>query len=120
MEKGKKHFVCEALSELKALQDTITDFQSKYFGQLLLEIVGGLPQHDQGEAWKVYDKWKIDPTNDIQIAETVLNVKTYVTSDKVDIKGLTDTHLETITAYLTEGAKHTRINTKMLSDQLKS
>lgn len=40
MEKEKKHFVCEALSELKAVQDTITGFQSKYFGQLLLKIVG--------------------------------------------------------------------------------
>ena len=40
MEKGKKHFVCEALSELKTLQDSITGFQSKYFGQLLLKIVG--------------------------------------------------------------------------------
>lgn len=40
MEKGKKHFVCEALSELKALQDSITGFQSKYFGKLLLKIVG--------------------------------------------------------------------------------
>ena len=40
MEKGKKHFVCEALSELKALQDSITGFQSKYFGQYLLKIVG--------------------------------------------------------------------------------
>lgn len=40
IEKGNKHFLCDALSDLKALQDTITDFNSKYYGQLLLKIVG--------------------------------------------------------------------------------
>ena len=40
IEKGRKHFLCEALCELKALQDSIIDFHSKYYGQLLLKIVG--------------------------------------------------------------------------------
>ena len=40
LEKGKKHFVWDALCELKTLQDSITDFHSKYFGQLLLKIAG--------------------------------------------------------------------------------
>ncbi|MGE7090458.1 hypothetical protein ACQKII_03150 [Lysinibacillus sp. NPDC048646] len=40
IEKGRKHFVCEALYDIKALQDTITNFHSKYYGQLLVKIVG--------------------------------------------------------------------------------
>ncbi len=40
IEKGRKHFVCEALSDIKALQDVITNFHSKYYGQLLMKIVG--------------------------------------------------------------------------------
>ena len=40
LEKGRKHFVCDALGELKTIQDSIIDFHSKYFGQLLLKIVG--------------------------------------------------------------------------------
>lgn len=40
LEKGRKYFVCDALCELKTLQDSIRDFHSKYFGQLLLKIVG--------------------------------------------------------------------------------
>lgn len=40
IEKGRKHVVCEALCELKTLQDSIIDFHSKYYGQLLLKLVG--------------------------------------------------------------------------------
>ena len=40
IEKGRKHFVCEALYDIKALQDIITDFHSKYYGQLLVKIIG--------------------------------------------------------------------------------
>lgn len=39
-ENTKKHFLCEALYDIKALQDIIKDFHSKYFGQLLVKIVG--------------------------------------------------------------------------------
>ncbi|MGN4127900.1 CotY/CotZ family spore coat protein [Lysinibacillus sphaericus] len=40
IEKGRKNFVCEALYDIKALQDVITNFHSKYYGQLLVKIVG--------------------------------------------------------------------------------
>lgn len=40
IDKEKKHFLCEALSELKELQDSIIDYHSNYYGQLLLKIVG--------------------------------------------------------------------------------
>lgn len=39
-ENGCKHCICDALFELKELQDLINDLQSKYYGQLLLKIVG--------------------------------------------------------------------------------
>ncbi|KMY32771.1 hypothetical protein ACZ11_11825 [Lysinibacillus xylanilyticus] len=39
-ENTKKHFLCEALYDIKTLQDIIKDFHSKYFGQLLMKIVG--------------------------------------------------------------------------------
>ena len=40
VEKGRKHFVCEALGDIKAAQDVMTEFHSKYYGQLLVKIVG--------------------------------------------------------------------------------
>ncbi len=40
VEKGRTHFVSEALYDIKALQDIITNFHSKYYGQLLVKIVG--------------------------------------------------------------------------------
>ncbi|MFF6016472.1 hypothetical protein [Lysinibacillus fusiformis] len=39
-EKKRNHFLCEALCDLKNLQDIMMDFHSKYFGQLLVKIVG--------------------------------------------------------------------------------
>ncbi|KOP80366.1 hypothetical protein AMS59_02960 [Lysinibacillus sp. FJAT-14745] len=39
-ENKRNHFLCEALNDIKALQDMIKDFHSKYFGQLLVKIVG--------------------------------------------------------------------------------
>ncbi|KOS64231.1 hypothetical protein FJQ98_10185 [Lysinibacillus agricola] len=39
-ENRKNHFLCEALYDIKALQDVMKDFHSKYFGQLLVKIVG--------------------------------------------------------------------------------
>ena len=40
IEKGRKHFICDALIELKALQDLIIEHHSKYYGKLLVRIVG--------------------------------------------------------------------------------
>ncbi|MFJ7182987.1 hypothetical protein [Lysinibacillus xylanilyticus] len=51
-ENKKKHFLCDALYEIKTFQDMIKDFHSKYFGQLLMKIVGSdtipffLTRHD--------------------------------------------------------------------------
>jgi len=39
-ENKRNHFLCEALYDIKALQDVIKDYHSKYFGQLLVKIVG--------------------------------------------------------------------------------
>ncbi|MFJ7734067.1 hypothetical protein ACIQXF_19590 [Lysinibacillus sp. NPDC097231] len=39
-EKRRNHFLCEALHDIKELQDVMKDFHSKYFGQLLVKIVG--------------------------------------------------------------------------------
>ncbi len=39
-EKRRNHFLCEALNDIKVLQDIMKDFHSKYFGQLLVKIVG--------------------------------------------------------------------------------
>ncbi len=39
-DKKRNHFLCEALSDLKDLQDIMMNFHSKYFGQLLIKIVG--------------------------------------------------------------------------------
>ncbi|MDM5247693.1 hypothetical protein [Lysinibacillus sp. G4S2] len=36
----RNHFLCDALYDIKALQDMMKDFHSKYFGQLLVKIVG--------------------------------------------------------------------------------
>jgi len=40
IENANKHWLCEALFELKELQDRIMDSQTKYFGHLLLKLVG--------------------------------------------------------------------------------
>lgn len=40
IENGRKHFLCEALCEIKEVQDIIKDFHSKYYGQLLMKIIG--------------------------------------------------------------------------------
>lgn len=40
VENGSIHFICDALLELKELQDLISDLTSKYYGQLLLKIIG--------------------------------------------------------------------------------
>ncbi|MEK4229080.1 hypothetical protein [Solibacillus sp. FSL H8-0538] len=37
---GSKQFLCESLCEIKELQDLIINFHSKYYGQLLVKIVG--------------------------------------------------------------------------------
>ncbi|CAH2714586.1 Spore coat protein Y [Neobacillus rhizosphaerae] len=39
-EMSSKHFLCEALFELKSLQDFLTDSSTKYFGKLLAKLVG--------------------------------------------------------------------------------
>lgn len=39
-EKKNNHSLCEALFELKSLQDLLTDTSTKYFGRLLAKIVG--------------------------------------------------------------------------------
>jgi len=39
-ENKRNHFLCEALYDIKALQDVMKDYHSKYFGQLLVKIVG--------------------------------------------------------------------------------
>lgn len=36
----RNHFLCEALYDIKVLQDVVKDYHSKYFGQLLVKIVG--------------------------------------------------------------------------------
>ncbi|WP_397538255.1 CotY/CotZ family spore coat protein [Rummeliibacillus pycnus] len=40
VEDANKHCLCEALLELKKLQDMITNLQTKYYGELLLKLVG--------------------------------------------------------------------------------
>lgn len=39
-ENRRNHFLCEALYDIKTLQDVMNDFHSKYFGQLLVNIIG--------------------------------------------------------------------------------
>ena len=41
VENGSKQCLCEALCDLIALQDLISNYQSKYFGQYLVEVIGG-------------------------------------------------------------------------------
>lgn len=40
IEKGNMNFLCEALCEIKELQDLINDVHTKYYGQLLVKLVG--------------------------------------------------------------------------------
>ena len=40
IEKGRKHVICDALCELKALQDLVIEHHSNYYGQLLVKLVG--------------------------------------------------------------------------------
>lgn len=61
VERGRKYCLCEALCDLIALQDLISNYQSKYFGQYLEEVIGGdtiplLLIKNKGDLLKLVDK----------------------------------------------------------------
>ena len=60
-ENGCRNCLSEALCDLKVLQDLITDFQSKYYGQYLIKIIGSdtipfLLITNKGDYLKLIDK----------------------------------------------------------------